>query len=88
MAAALMDVVSLQSIIVLPVVMSVPLVSGLVTRTTSWTDPAAPTPRLPTFQITLPEESDPPPVADTRVVSAGTAAEMTTPVADALPVFM
>src|SRR6266571_3992724 len=78
---------SLLSMVQPVLVMTVPLASGLLTRTTSWTDPDVPAFRLPTFQVTTPPDCVPPAVADTKVVLAGTVSVMTTPVAPAVPVF-
>src|SRR5262245_44023534 len=55
-------------------------------RTTIWTEPLAPAARLPGDQVTTPPESVPPPVAETKVVLAGTVSVTTAPVALALPV--
>src|SRR5689334_23285432 len=67
--------------------MTVPLVSGLATRTTIWTEPEAPAARLPMDQVTVPPESAPETVAETKVVLVGTVSAMTTPVAPLLPLF-
>src|SRR5438445_10656062 len=68
-------------------VMTVPLASGLFTLTTSCTDPEAPAPTAPMFQVTTPPDGAPPAVADTNAVFAGTGSLITTPVAFAVPVF-
>src|SRR6185503_937023 len=68
-------------------VMTVPAASGLFTVTTSCTDPDAPDARLPTFQVTTPAASVPPPVADTKVVFTGIGSVTTTPVALFVPMF-
>src|SRR5438093_592930 len=60
--------------------------SGLLMRTTIWTEPEAPAARLPGDQVTTPLAREPPAVADTQVVLAGTVSVRTTPVALALPV--
>src|SRR3989442_108323 len=64
----------------------VPLVSVVLTRTVSVTEPEAPAASEPIDQVTTPAESEPPPVADTNVVFAGTVSDRITPVAPALPV--
>src|SRR5262245_5180030 len=64
--------VSAQSMEAEPLVMTVPLASGLVTRTTICTEPLAPAFSVPRLHDTVPEACDPPPVADTKVVLAGT----------------
>src|SRR5437899_3217996 len=61
--------------------------SGVLIDTTICTVPDAPDTRLPMFQVTTPAASEPSPVADTKVVLAGTVSLMTTLVAFALPVF-
>src|SRR5205809_4821158 len=79
--------VSFESIVYEPFVMTVPFASGLFTRTTSCTEDDTPVLRAPIVQVTMPPASVPPPVADTKVVFAGTASETTTPVAFSFPVF-
>jgi hypothetical protein len=69
-----------------PLVMMVPLASGLATRTTSCKVPDAPAARVPTFQVTTDPDSVPPPVAETKVVFAGRVSVTTTPVALPVPV--
>src|SRR5882672_11526544 len=86
-AAPAVGAVSLQSMLYVPLVISVPFASGLVTATTSWTDADAPDASPPMFQVTTPAASVPPPVALTKLVFAGTVSAITTPVALALPVF-
>src|SRR6266446_2873775 len=68
-------------------VMTVPLASGLLTLTTSCTDPEAPELTAPMFQVTTPPDGAPPAVADTNVVFAGSGSVIRTPVAFAVPVF-
>src|SRR2546425_491376 len=85
-AAPATGAVSLQSIEYEPLVMSVPLGSGLLTWTVICTVPDAPAPSAPMFQVTTPAASEPPAVADTKVTLAGTVSVMTTPVASSLPV--
>src|SRR6185503_4103359 len=85
--APLTGAVSLLSMLYVPLVITVPFASGLVTATTSCTDPEAPAATPPTFQVTTPAASVPPPVADTNEVFAGTVSLITTPVAPAFPVF-
>ena len=67
--------------------MTVPLVSGLATLTTSCTEPEPPAARAPIDQVTTPPDSAPPPVADMNVVFAGTVSDSTTSVAPEFPVF-
>src|SRR2546426_5496530 len=78
---------SLLSIVQPVLVMIVPFASGLITRTTSWTDPEDPAFTLPMFQVTTPAASVPPAVADTNVVLAGSVSATTTPVALLVPTF-
>jgi len=68
-------------------VRTVPLASGLVTRTTSCAEPEAPAASVAAVQVTTPPDSVPPPVADTKVVLAGTVSVTTRLVASMLPVF-
>src|SRR5258705_535426 len=68
-----------------PLVMPVPLASGLATRTTTCTDPEPAGARLPSVQRTLPLDSVPPAVADTKVVLAGTAAVIVVALAALVP---
>src|SRR2546422_323742 len=75
----------LQSIEYDPLVISVPLGSGLWTWTVICTVPDAPAPSPPMFQVTTPAASVPPAVADTKVTLAGTVSVITTPVASSLP---
>src|SRR3989442_1174077 len=77
----------LLAIVQPPLVMTVPLASGLITLTTSCTDPEAPTPTAPMLQVTTPPEGAPPAVADTKAVFVGSGSVITTPVAFAVPVF-
>jgi len=79
--------VSFESIVYEPFVMTVPFASGLFTRTTSCTEDDTAVLRAPIVQVTMPPASVPPPVADTKVVFAGTASETMTPVAFSFPVF-
>src|SRR5256712_208737 len=78
---------SLLSMVHPVLVITVPLASGLFTRTTSCTDPEDPAFTAPTFQVTIPAASVPPAVAETKVVLAGRVSLMTTPLAFAVPVF-
>src|SRR3989442_10023873 len=78
---------SLLSMVQPVFVITVPLARGLFTRTTSCTDPDDPAFTFPTFQVTTPADSVPPPVADTKVVLAGSVSLMTTPVALFVPTF-
>ena len=64
-----------------------PLLTGVLIDTTICTVPEAPETRFPMFQVTTPAASVPNPVADTKVVPAGTVSRMSTPVAFAVPVF-
>src|SRR6185436_14584053 len=86
-AAPAVGAVCALSMLYVPLVITVPFASGLVTATTSCTDADAPAARLPMFQVTTPAASVPPPVADTNDVFAGTVSLITTPVAPAFPVF-
>ena len=86
-AAPATGAVSFEAIWYEPLVMTVPFASGLFTRTTSCTEDDTPVLSAPMVQLTMPAESAPPPVADTKVVLAGTASEITTPVAFSFPVF-
>src|SRR5882762_4158236 len=86
MAAPANGVVSLESMLKAPLVMTVPLGSGDATCTTSCTEPDPPTARAPRFQVTTPAASVPPAVADTNEVLPGTVSVTTTPLADAVPV--
>src|SRR5262245_64052721 len=86
MEAPFTGLVSAESTLEVPLVISVPLASGLVTRTTSCTEPDAPALRAPRDQVTTPADSTPPPVADTKVALAGTVSVRTTAEALALPV--
>src|SRR3989442_1374259 len=86
MAAPLTGAVSTYSIFKVLLVIPLPLASGVLTRTTSWTDPEAPAASEPIVQGTTPAESEPPPVADANVVVAGTVSDRITPVAPEFPV--
>src|SRR2546426_10873182 len=86
-AAPATGAVSFESIWYEPFVMTVPFASGLFTRTTSCTQDDTPVLRAPIVQVTIPPATVPPPVADTKVVFAGTASETTTPVAFSFPAF-
>src|SRR5262250_2861094 len=86
-AAPFTAAVSLLSTLQVPLVMRVPLASGLATRTTIWTEPEAPAARAPGDQVTVLPARAPPPVAETNVVLAGTTSVTTTPEALAVPVF-
>src|SRR6266481_91863 len=79
--------VSLLSMPLVLLWITVPFAKGLVTATTSWTEPLAPDARPPMFQVTTPAASVPPPVALTNDVFAGIVSAITTPVAFWLPVF-
>src|SRR2546428_4285595 len=79
--------VSFESIWYEALVMIVPFASGLFTLTTSCAVEEAPALSAPRVQVTRPPENEPPPVADTNVVFAGTASVTTTPVAFSFPVF-
>src|SRR5882672_3021851 len=79
--------VSLLSMAYDPLVMSVPLGSGLATCTTICTEPDDPAFKAPMFQVTTPPASAPPPVADTKLVFVGTVSVMTTPLAFSFPAF-
>src|SRR2546426_1066374 len=57
MAAPAAGVVSLESMLNAPLVMTVPFASGEVTCTTSCTEPDPPTARAPMFQLTTPAAS-------------------------------
>src|SRR5213593_1224046 len=78
---------SLLSMVQPVLVITVPLASGLLTRTTSWTDPDPPALTAPMFQVTTPAASVPPAVAETKTVFAGSGSLRTTPVALLVPVF-
>src|SRR5215470_14249701 len=86
-AAPAVGAVSFESMLNVPLVMTVPFVSGLLVFTTSCTELEAPAARPPMFQVTTPAASVPPPVADTNDVFAGIVSAITTPVALAFPVF-
>src|SRR5438034_238317 len=80
MATPLAGAVSNESMLKVLLVITVPLASGVLTRTTSGTEPDAPAASEPIDQVTTPAASEPPPVADTNVVFAGTVSERITPV--------
>src|SRR5213594_2852884 len=86
MAAPLTGAVSTESMLKALLVITVPLASGVLTRTVSVTDPEVPAATEPIDQVTTPVESEPPPVADTNVVFAGTVSDRITPVAPEFPV--
>src|SRR5881296_2847658 len=86
MTVPLTGAVSTESMLKALLVITVPLASGVLTRTTSWTEPEAPAASEPIDQVTTPAASEPPPVTDTNVVFAGTVSDRITPVAPALPV--
>src|SRR5438093_310921 len=71
MALPLTGAVSVESMLYVPSVMTVPFASGLAARTTSCTELEAPAASEPIDQVTMPAESAPPPVADTNVVLTG-----------------
>src|SRR2546426_6970529 len=85
-AAPAVGAVSVLSMLYVELVMTVPFARGLVTCTTNWTDADDPALSAPTFQVTTPAASVPPPVADTNVVFGRTVSVITTPLALALPV--
>src|SRR5437667_191631 len=85
-AAPLTGPVSFELMLYVPFVISVPLAIGEPTVTTSCTEPDPPAASAPMFQVTTPPASAPPPVADAKVVFAGTVSVTTTPVALAFPV--
>src|SRR2546425_338603 len=87
MAAPATGAVSVESMLYVPFVMTVPLARGFATCTTSWTDEDDPAFSAPIFQVTTPAASVPPAVADTNVVFAGIVSVITPPLALALPVF-
>src|SRR5437899_2757286 len=87
MAAPDTGAVSLLSMAYDPLVRRVPLGSGLATCTTICIDEDDPALSAPMFQVTTPPAKEPPPVADTKAVLAGTVSVITTPVALALAVF-
>src|SRR5207247_6940977 len=87
MAPPATGAVSVESILNVPFVMTVPFARGLLTLTVSVTEPEAPAASAPIDQLTTPAETVPPPVADTNVVLTGTVSDSTTPVAPELPVF-
>ena len=66
---------------------TVPFRSGKATLTDICAEPEPPAASVPMFQETVPARRVPPPVADTKVVLAGTASAITTPVAPEPPVF-
>src|SRR5439155_988504 len=78
--------VSLQSMAYDPLVRSVPLGSGVATCTTICIDEDYPALSDPMFQVTTPPAREPPPVADTKAVLAGTVSVITTPLAFSFPV--
>ena len=71
----------------MPSVMTVPFARGLLTRTTSCTEPEPPAASAPIDQVTTPADNVPPPDADTNVVLTGSVSESTTAVAPEFPVF-
>src|SRR2546425_9001349 len=79
--------VSLLSMLNVALVITVPFARGLATCTTSCTDAELPAFSAPMFQVTTPAARAPPPVADTKLLFAGTVSVITTPVAPAVPVF-
>src|SRR6267378_3818000 len=85
-AAPLVGAVSFEVTWYVALVITVPFGSGLVTCTTICTEPDEPAFSAPTFQVTTPPASVPPPDADTNVVFAGSASVIATPVAFMLPV--
>src|SRR5436189_289339 len=86
MAVPLTGAVSTELMLKALLVITVPLASGVLTRTTSWTEPEAPAASEPIDQVTTPAASEPPPVTDTNVVFAGTVSDRITPVAPEFPV--
>src|SRR5213594_1075439 len=87
MALPATGAVSVESMLNVPFVMTVPFARGLLTLTVSVTEPEPPAASAPIDQVTTPAEREPPPVADTNVAFAGTVSERTTPVAPEFPVF-
>src|SRR2546427_813090 len=83
-AAPLTGAVSLQSMLSVRWVSPGRVATGVLIDTTSGTEPEAPEVRVRRFKVTTPAASAPPPVAPTKVVPAGRASEITTPVASAL----
>ena len=57
------------------------------TATVTVTDVEAPEAKVPRFQVTVPPDSVPPPVAETNDVPAGTTSVRVTPVAEEGPAF-
>src|SRR3989442_889698 len=84
-AAPATGAVSLLSMAYVPFVITVPLGSGLLARTSSCTEPAARADKNRGSQVPTPAANVPPAVADTNVVFAGIVSVITTPVALALP---
>src|SRR5213594_2708622 len=78
--------VSVESMLNVPFVMTVPFDRGLLTLTVSVTEPEPPAASAPIDQVTTLPDSVPPPVADTNVVLTGTVPDSTTPVAPVFPV--
>src|SRR5437867_1469800 len=87
MALPATGAVSVESMLNVPFVMTVPFAGGLLTLTVSGTEPEPPAASVPIDQVTTPADSVPPPVADTNVVFTGTVSESTPPVAPQFPVF-
>src|ERR1041384_6578905 len=86
-AAPAVGGVSFESMLYVPLVMTVPFASGLLVFTTSCTELEAPAARAPMFQVTTPAASVPPPVADTNDALAGIVCAMWRRVGLALRVF-
>src|SRR5260221_123981 len=85
-AAAPTGVVCALSMLAVPVVTTVPVASGVATLTTILNQPDAPAARVPMLQVTTAPDGVPPPVAETKVVFAGSVSVTTTPVALPVPV--
>src|SRR6185503_9178814 len=73
--------VTLLSMLQVLLLITVPLVRGLATRTVIWPDPEAPAARIPRRQVTSPLARVPPPVDETKLVLAGTPSDRMTFVA-------
>src|SRR5436190_2144652 len=87
MATPLTGAVSTESMLKVLLVITVPLASGVLTRTTSWTEPEAPAASEPIDQVTTEPERMPLP-AETNAVFAGMVSVKRIAVALALPVLV